>query len=231
MGEQQDLTAWVARMTAEGRSPEEIYLAALGDGWTVAAVQSAVAEQGRAGRAADLRTRVVRVVVAFGAILVGAGVFSFVAANWAAMSDWLRIAIIVVSMLLASVTGWWLRESRGLRFTGGALLLLGSIIFGAGIFLVAQIFNLSGNWPDGFLMWMIGTVAMAAATRLRALFILGLLVGVIPAVGYPFGLADPMALDAFLLTPAWLVFAGAVFALGACLLLRTETPSAIRDRW
>ena len=231
MGESQDLAAWVARMTAEGRSIEDIYLAALGDGWTVAAIQDAVARSRQAERAADLRTRVVRVVVAVGAILIGAGVFSFVAANWQAMSDWLRIGIIVGSMILSSAVGWWLRESRGLRFTGGALLLLGSIIFGAGIFLVAQIYNLSGNWPDGFVMWMIGTVAMAAATRLRPLYVLALVVGLIPAIGYPFGLADPFAVESFLLTPAWLVFVGAAFALGAALILRAQETEPVRDRW
>jgi uncharacterized membrane protein len=231
MGEQQDLAAWVASMTADGRSIEDVYLAALSDGWTVAAIQEAVTRSREAERAADLRTRVVRVVVAVGAILIGAGVFSFVAANWQAMSDQLRIGIIVGAMALSSVVGWWLRERRGLRFTGGALLLLGSIIFGAGIFLVAQIYNLSGNWPDGFVMWMIGTVAMAVATRLRALYVLALVVGVIPAVGYPFGLADPIAVESFLLTSPWLVFLGAAFALGAVLLLRADETEPVRDRW
>ncbi len=230
MGEQ-DTSAWIAQARAGGQTPEQIYLALLGQGWSVAAIQDAYHQADRAEHAGDLRQRVVRIVVGVGAVLIGAGVFSFVAANWQYISDWGRIGLIVTGMLAASVTGWALREYRDYRFTGGALLLLGSIIFGAGIFLVAQIFNLQGNWPDGFVMWSMGTLAMAMATRLRVLYVLGLLVGLIALAGYPFGLADPYALDAFLLTPAWLVLAGAAFALLAARVLDADMPAGAKDRW
>jgi uncharacterized membrane protein len=229
--EERDLAAWIGALTAEGRSVEEIYLAALNDGWTVAAIQEGFAESRRAEHAADRRSRVVRVVVAVGAVLVGAGVFSFVAANWDRMTDWTRIGVIVTALVLVSAAGWWLLEYRKLRFTGAALLLLGSIIFGAGIFLVAQIFNLQGNWPDGFVMWSMGTLAMAMATRIRILYVLGLLVGLVAVVGYPIGLLEPGALDAFLLTPAWLPALGAAIAVAAALILSAEVPAEFKDRW
>ena len=226
-----DLSRWVESRTAEGWSPEQVYVRLLGDGWTVPAIQEAVSTARRAERSADLRGRVVKIVVGVGIVLIAAGVFSFVAANWQAMADWARILVIVVATVVVSAAGWALREYRGLRVTGAALLVLGSIIFGAGIFLVAQVYNLSGNWPDGFVMWMIGALAMAAATRVKLLYVLGLAVGAVAAVGYPISLLDPYAVDAFALTAAWLVFAAAAFALAAALVLRAELPAGWKDRW
>ena len=226
-----DLSTWVESRTAEDWTTEQVYTQLLKDGWTVKAIQEAVAASLRGQRSADLRSRVVKIVVGVGVVLIAAGVFSFVAANWQAMADWARVTVIVVATILVSATGWWMREYRGLRVTGGAVLLLGSVIFGAGIFLVAQVYNLSGNWPDGFIMWMIGTLAMGAATRLKLLYVLGLVIGLIAAVGYPIALVDPYAVDAFALTSAWLVLVAAAAALGAAALLRRDIPVAWKDRW
>ena len=226
-----ELSAWVEARTAEDWTLEQVYTELLRDGWKVRAIQEAVATAGRAQRGADLRARVVKIVVGVGVVLIAAGVFSFVAANWQAMADWARVSVILGATVLVSTVGWWLREYRGLRVTGAALLVLGTVIFGAGIFLVAQVYNLAGNWPDGFIMWMIGALAMAAATRVRLLYVLGLSVGAVAAVGYPISLMDPYAVDAFALTAAWLLFAASAFAIGAALLLRAEIPAAWKDRW
>jgi uncharacterized membrane protein len=224
-----DLSRWVESRTAEGSTAEQVYLRLLQDGWTVRAIQDAMTSAHRGRRTADLRARVVKIVVGVGIALIAAGVFSFVAANWQAMADWLRVSVIVGATVLVSLAGWWLREYR--LVTGAAVLVLGSVIFGAGIFLVAQVYNLSGNWPDGFIMWMVGTLAMAAATRLRFLYLLGLVVGLIAVVGYPIALVDTYAVDAFALTPAWLVGVGAAAAFGSALLLRSGIPAAWKDRW
>jgi uncharacterized membrane protein len=225
------LTWWVEERAAEGWTPEQVYLRLLQDGWTVAAIRDATVAADRTQRGADLRSRVVKIVVGVGVALIAAGVFSFVAANWQVMPSWLRVSIIIAATIVFSVTGYWLRERRGMRFTGAALVLLGSIVFGAGIFLVAQIYNLSGNWPDGFVMWSIGAIAMGAATRLKVLYLLGFAVGAIAAVGYPISLTDKYAVDAFVLTPAWLLFAGALAAIAGALLLRGELPAPWKDRW
>jgi uncharacterized membrane protein len=226
-----DLSTWVESRTAEGWTAEQVYLKLLQDGWTVHAIQEAVSSAHRTQRSADLRGRVVKIVVGVGIALIAAGVFSFVAANWQAMLDWARVLVIVVATVVISITGWWLRERRHAHVTGAAVLVLGTIMFGAGIFLVAQVYNLSGNWPDGLIMWMIGALAMGAATRLKFLYVLGFGLGLIAAIGYPMALVDPYAVDAFALTAAWLVFAGAAAAAGSAFLLRIETPRAWKDRW
>jgi peptide/nickel transport system substrate-binding protein len=71
-----ELARRIADMQAEGRSIEQVYLALLGEGMTVADIQAAVAESARSPEVAQ--ARVVRIVLILGAILIGAGAFSFV---------------------------------------------------------------------------------------------------------------------------------------------------------
>lgn len=225
------LGTWVADRLAEGWSLEQIYLTLLQQGHALTVIESAVHEAHGDQRAAALQQRVVRVVLIVGAVLVGAGVFSFIAANWQELAAAGRIALIVAGMLVFSVTGYLIRERTDSRLLGEALLLIGSIIYGAGIFLVAQIYNVQGNWPDGFMMWMIGALVMALAVRSTGLFVLGIALGVTACIGYPFGLLGDGGLDPYLLTSPLLALAGAAVAGAAGLLLKRESPSAPAERW
>ena len=218
MGREQ-LESRVADMVAGGWTAEQVYYELLGEGLTVLEIQESYsAACGRTG--VSLQQRAIRVVVTTGAILVGAGVFSFVASNWSDMSDAFRVAVILVGMAAATGSGYYLREIRGYQATGSALLVLGSIIFGAGIFLCAQIFNVHGNWPDGFVLWMLGTLAMAYAVRSTPLYLLGVIVGAVAAAGYPFVFIGDIGLDFFLLSSPLLIGLGAVVALVLGIVLR-----------
>jgi uncharacterized membrane protein len=59
-----------------------------------------------------------------------------------------RVLIIIIAMVSAYTLGWLFREKWHYEKTGEVLFLLGAIIYGAGIFLVAQMFHIRGNWPD-----------------------------------------------------------------------------------
>lgn len=230
--EQSDLKRQVEELSAQGKTPEEVYLALLGVGATVAQLEAAYAGIRAADRSTGNRARMVRILSGTGALLVGAGVFSFVAANWPGMPDWSRLAVILAAMTVFSVAGWVVRDVLGYRFTGEALLALGSLVFGAGIFLVAQIFNVRVAWPDGFLLWMLGSLAMAFAVRSTPLHVIAVVAGLIAAIGYPVqvfgggGVADPFSLSSPLI-----VSSAAIAALGGAYALRKSLPPAIRERW
>ncbi len=73
----------------------------------------------------------------FGAILVGAGVLLFIAGNWDAMGQWLKLLLISISMLMSNYFGWRCRFEPGNQPKfGTALLLIGQFIFGGGIWLI-----------------------------------------------------------------------------------------------
>jgi uncharacterized membrane protein YgdD (TMEM256/DUF423 family) len=94
--------------------------------------------------------KTVRVVATIGAILIGLGIFSFIAANWQEMTREGKMLTVIFSMLCVDAIGWYLREMAHLEKSGEAMLFLGSLIFGGAIFLAAQMYNTRVYWPMDF---------------------------------------------------------------------------------
>ena len=98
----------------------------------------------------------------FGAAIFGLGVILLLAYNWAAMPKEAKLAVIFVGMASAHGLGLWLHtRGSGSRLLSEALLLLGSMLFGAGIWLIAQIYHIDEHYPSGFFIWGLGTLTLA----------------------------------------------------------------------
>lgn len=191
---------------AHGKTKEKLYQELLSKGWTVEGIQENFNAINPEQEKEDTSKRTIRIMVTIGAILVGAGIFSFIAANWQEMSKPVKIGVILVSMLASYGLGWYLTEKSHLEKTGSALFLLSSLIYGAGIFLVAQMFHTRTNWPDGFILWMFGAIAVAFALESFPHFYLALLLGIIAVVGHPLEIFTGMfGYRAFLLTSSVLL--------------------------
>jgi uncharacterized membrane protein len=106
-------------------------------------------------------------VYLLGALLVGGGVVSLVAWNWDEMGRGARLAVILTAMLAAHGAGWRLRDGGRHERLGHGLQLLGTLIFGANIALVAQIFHVSGTWYGAFGGFALG--ALVAGVLLDSL--------------------------------------------------------------
>jgi uncharacterized membrane protein len=105
-------------------------------------------------------------IITMGSVLIGVGVLLFVGSNWAALTATIRLAIIVAAMLAFYILGWILGFEPGKRpRVGSGLMLVGSVIFGAGIWQVAQMFNLGIELSDGIILWGAGVAAVALVTR------------------------------------------------------------------
>lgn len=99
----------------------------------------------------------VKLALAFGALLLGAGALLFISAHWDALSPSARFAIV-----LASVAGMHLAAvavTPRFPLLTPALHAVGTVMLGAGIFLAGQIFNLREHWPGGILLWAVGAGA------------------------------------------------------------------------
>lgn len=215
---------------SRGRSKEEVYRGLLDQGWTVEAIQEGFRSAEAGDAKEDARRKTIRSLVTMGALLVGAGVFSFIAANWEGMTKPVKVAVIVVSMLTVYAAGWHLREKSNLVRSGEALFLLGSLIYGAGIFLVAQMFQVRANWPDGFVVWMLGCLAMAFAVEVFPLWYLAIVLGIVALVGHPFQLLAPWGgRDPFLLTSSFLLLLTTVVSLLAAIAVRRRLPPELRE--
>ncbi|PYX69060.1 MAG: DUF2157 domain-containing protein, partial [Acidobacteria bacterium] len=78
--------------------------------------------------------------IAFGSIMVAAGVLLFVAAHWDELSPSQRFLLVVVMIAGFHLAGGALLPR--LRPLGMALHAIGTVALGGGIFLAGQIFNL-----------------------------------------------------------------------------------------
>lgn len=121
---------------------------------------------GGRGESGEMGSRLVPFMAIFGAIMIGAGIILFFAMNWATIPRWVKVGSILAAMIASYHIGYAMRFSRGtFPRVGESLIFLGTIIFGAGIWLIAQIFNISSHWPLGFLYWAVGAMAVAYAVR------------------------------------------------------------------
>lgn len=97
-----------------------------------------------------------------GAVVIGLGVILLFAYNWDEIPRLGKVGLIVAATAAAHLGGLRQRAAGGWRGPlGEALSLLGTMGFGAGIWLVAQAYHIDEHFPNGFLIWAIGATAMA----------------------------------------------------------------------
>ncbi len=112
------------------------------------------------------RNRTVAIVTMAGAALLGLGIVLFFAANWPGIARWGRFAIVLSAMAVLFAVGYDLGWRRGtFPVTGRAAVIAGCLLYGAGIWLIAQTFNISGHEPNGLLLWALGILPLAAVLR------------------------------------------------------------------
>jgi hypothetical protein len=149
-------------------------------------------------------------VYVLGALLVGAGVVSLVAWHWEALPAAAKLGVLGGALVACHAGGWalWKGTGRAPRL-GHAIAFLGTLVYGASIGLVAQIFHVSGVWWGGFALFAAGALAAGILYRsvphlllaaVLALFIAG------PGVADDdqwVGLAAAYGLAALFLSLAW----------------------------
>jgi uncharacterized membrane protein len=123
----------------------------------------------------ERRGLVVQTLAYVGAIVAGLGIILFFAANWDAIPRPTRVAALLATIAAAYGLGYLLRFARGTRpAVGEALLLLGTIAFGASLFLVGQMYHVQAHDPFAFLLWSAAALPTAAVVRSRWIAALGL---------------------------------------------------------
>jgi len=146
------------------------------DGTIDATLYSRLAERYRFNQLeTEARNRFTTILVSLGGILLGLGAITFVAANWLVWSRAEKLALLLSVFLSVSMTGFWLWRSSsrgGCHKLGAALLLFGSLLLGANIGLVSQMFHQSGPLYQLLFVWSGGVWLMAASLQMPALAIL-----------------------------------------------------------
>ena len=195
------------------------------------------------------RNRFLSILVSLGGILLGIGVITFVAANWQIWSREVRVAMLLSLFVAVNAAGfylWRIPPSRSKnshpnmpatkgrnKLLGEGLLLLGALILGANMALMAQMFHIGGSSYGLFLAWGIGVLGMAYSLRLTSL---GVLSALLIGLGYWLAVFDfsskvefswlqvlvrqmPIAASIMFVPLAYWCRSRAIFALGAIVLI------------
>jgi uncharacterized membrane protein len=147
-----------------------------------------------------------------GAVLLALAALSFVAANWSELSRLSRF-VVILTALSAAYGAAGIAFARNNTALGHALALLGAALFGGGIVLTAQTFNMSAFHQTGLWIWALGALATAIALPSRPVLIFASLLTAV----YAFLEAD----NALSVGPVWLYLP--LMAAGAAAAWRLES--------
>lgn len=143
-----------------------------------------------------------------GVIVLGIGIIAFFAANWNEIPKLLKLILLFSSMWGAYGLGGWLVARGQYPLIGQALILLGTILFGSNIMLIAQIYHIDSHYPDGVLVWSLGALLVAYLMRIPIIALFGLCLAL---------LWSGMESFDFMKTPHWPFFILWAAYLGLCL--------------
>jgi uncharacterized membrane protein len=134
--------------------------------------------------ATDSNHGFIAVVITFGCILLGLGVITFVAANWQVWSKPIKVAILLGFFIVTNIAGFytWQKATENWQSRlGQGLLLVGSLILGANIGLMSQMFHQTGEAYQLYLIWGSGVLLMAYGLQLASL---GIVAFILIAISY-----------------------------------------------
>ena len=138
------------------------------------AIMSGYSSAGRAVASQRAQARLITILATLGAILVGLGIILFIAGNWDRIPQAVRLAMIVILVPSIYGVGYWLRYVKDYQRVGVAVLLLGAIIYGGAVHLVAQVYNIPLHDPMLFTYIFAGIIPLAYLTRSQAVIALTL---------------------------------------------------------
>lgn len=137
---------------------------------------------------ADVRTNsngygVGGVLAVLGALLLGAALILFIAANWETIPRIGRVGLILTVLWSGYIGGAWLQQRSKdnpdnmiAGMFAPALYLISAITYGAGLALVGQMYHISGDLTTAALAWGVGV--LIAAFLLRAPILCAAAVGI-----------------------------------------------------
>ncbi len=160
-----------------------------------------------------------------GAVLVGLGVITFFAANWNEIPRSVKLGALAAGVLLSYGAGFFLWQRLGYIAIGIALVLLGCIVYGAGVHLIAQIYHVPVDHPHLTGFWFLGVLPLAYVTRSRPVMFLTILL-FLGAAG--FSMADWLE-DAS--GDSFVVLAAAVYLALGLLLYAIGRVKGLSEEW
>lgn len=170
--------------------------------------------------------RLITALSTIGALLLGIGAILFIASNWQEMSRLMKQVILLASTFGSLGLGYYFHSvRRTLPKLGSALIFLSSLLFGATLALLGQMYHTPANASGLLLVWLIGVAPLAYFLRSGPLATVAGVLLVLWAESYTFYIRDffSVTTDTFVFLPLFtLVLGAALFTFGGVHSLKTE---------
>ena len=158
-------------------------------------------------------SRLIVVLSTLGAILIGAGIISFVAANWQGIPAIAKLGFLIVGQTATYPVAYQFQFVRGYPRVGGAIMFAGAAWFGANVFLVAQIYHLPTDNPDLLIWWFIGVLPLAYIARSKAITVMAVGIFVV-GISWKAASQTDDAVSGLLVTSILLFVGAAIYSVG-----------------
>lgn len=119
--------------------------------------------------------RLTLVVAVLGALLIGSGVLLFVASNWQRVPSYAKLALLVVTVLASYGAAYAAKYRFAAPRIAAGLVLLGTIVYGGGVFLIGQAYHMPVDSIHLYLLWAAGAGAMGYIAVSRPSLVVALL--------------------------------------------------------
>lgn len=164
-------------------------------------------------------SRLIVVLSTLGAILIGSGIISFVAANWQGIPALGKLAMLIGGQTATYWVAYQLQFVRGYPRVGGAIMFAGAAWFGANVFLVAQSYHLGTENPDLLFLWFLGILPLAYIVRSKAITVMAVAIFTV-GVSWKAGTWVEDSENFFPVVGTLLLIAAVIYAVGTLHLLR-----------
>lgn len=124
------------------------------------------------------RSRGYWALMLLGYLFIGLALITLVSANWEDIPRGARMGGLIAATLAAHLAGLG-KIRRGREAAGIGFFFLGSLLYGASIMLIAQIYHIGEHFPDGILAWALGVLPLALLLNSTALMLLALALGTV----------------------------------------------------
>ena len=95
------------------------------------------------------------------ALFIGLAVFLVIGYNWEVLPAAVKLTILFGILLTVHSAAFYLRYRKAAHLGSELLFFLGCLLYGACIWLIAQIFHINAHYPHGFWLWALGVLPFA----------------------------------------------------------------------
>ncbi|SHG22265.1 DUF2157 domain-containing protein [Ornithinibacillus halophilus] len=115
------------------------------------------------------------IIILFAVLLTGIGILTFIMSDWARVPHFSRVLVIIGAFIGLYMVGDFLHRKRS-ELMGISFIILGYIVFGAGMLLTISIYSVEiySAWP--FIIWSLVGLALYFVYEHKLIFVLGMIV-------------------------------------------------------